>query len=97
MKKLFLVTVLSLGSLSMFAHEADKGLVEKIVVTQDTYVEVSLDELPETIATVLATDYPSAKLEKAYVNEAKQYKLELSLSDGTVGTLYADEKGNWIK
>jgi hypothetical protein len=42
------------------------------------------------------TNYPTAKIDKAYKNDKDQYKLELTLEDGTSGTVYADAEGNWI-
>ncbi len=97
MKKLLLVAVLVSGSLITFAQEANKNLVAQVVATQDTYKEIPAEELPQAVVDAIAKNYPTAKVEKAYVNEAKQYKLELSLEDGTTGTLYADENGNWIE
>ncbi len=65
--------------------------------TQGDFAEVSAEELPESVTSAVAKNYPTASIDKAYVNEANQYKLEVSLEDGTAGTLYADENGNWIE
>ena len=56
-----------------------------------------MSELPEAIATAVSTSYPSATIDKVYVNDQKQYKIDVSLEGGTTGTLYADESGNWIE
>jgi hypothetical protein len=45
----------------------------------------------------VAQNYPTATVDKAYKNDKDQYKLELSLEDGTQGTVYADAEGNWIE
>ena len=53
--------------------------------------------MPEAVTAAVSKNYPTATINKAYVNEASQYKLEVSLEDGTSGTLYADAEGNWIE
>ncbi|MEJ1221197.1 hypothetical protein [Sediminicola sp. 1XM1-17] len=99
MRKLFLVTALTIGSLSAFAQNsttANAGVTAEISI-QDGYTEIESSALPEAVATAIATDYPTATVSKAFVNKDKQYKLEVALSDGTSDTLYADENGNWLE
>jgi hypothetical protein len=64
---------------------------------QDGYTEVAIEELPASISEALATDYPTATISMAYVNEAAQYKLEIANEDGTTAELFADAEGNWIE
>ena len=102
MKKLFITAVFALGSLTAFAQkeEAATAVEEtatEAVAAQDDFAEVAAEELPESVTAAVGKNYPTASIDKAYVNEAKQYKLEVSLEDGTSGTLYADENGNWIE
>ncbi|CAM3386103.1 hypothetical protein ZORO111903_12365 [Zobellia roscoffensis] len=104
MKKIFITAVLALGSLSGFAQEevtvienVEASATEEVAATQDDFSEVSADELPEAVTAAVSKNYPTASIDKAYSNEASQYKLEVSLEDGTAGTLYADENGNWIE
>lgn len=108
MKKLFITAVFALGSLTAFAQEEATAVEEtateaveesatEAVATQDDFSEVAAEELPESVTAAVSKNYPTASIDKAYVNEAKQYKLEVSLEDGTAGTLYADENGNWIE
>ncbi|MBT9186625.1 hypothetical protein [Zobellia russellii] len=100
MKKIFITAVFAIGSLSAFAQEeapAIEATATEAVAAQDDFSEVSADELPEAVTAAVAKNYPTASIDKAYANEAKQYKLEVSLEDGTAGTLYADENGNWIE
>jgi len=103
MKRIFITAVFALGSLSAFAQEEvtviENAEVEatEAVATQDDFSEVSSDELPEAVTAAVSKNYPTASIDKAYTNEANQYKLEVSLEDGTAGTLYADENGNWIE
>ncbi|MDB2606293.1 PepSY-like domain-containing protein [Zobellia sp.] len=103
MKKTFITAILAIGSLSAFAQE-EVTVIENVeaqateaVATQDDFSEVSSDELPEAVMAAVSKNYPTASIDKAYANEAKQYRLEVSLEDGTAGTLYADENGNWIE
>ena len=98
MKKVIFVMALALGSMTAFAQNTEN--VEEVaaeVVAQDDFSEIAAEELPEAVTAAVATNYPTATIDKAYVNEAKQFKLEVSLEDGTSGTLYADESGNWIE
>lgn len=102
MKKLFFVLALSMGTMTAFAQEevaeqATDAAVEEVAATQDDFSEIAAEELPEAVTSAVAKNYPTASIDKAYVNESKQYKLEVSLEDGTAGTLYADENGNWIE
>ena len=97
MKKLMLVAVMAFGTMTAFAQEAAVEEVVTEAVAQDDFSEVAVGELPEAVVAAVAKNYPTAKIDKAYVNEAAQYKLEVSLEDGTAGTLYADAEGNWIE
>ncbi|MBS9462436.1 hypothetical protein KIM67_08445 [Flagellimonas sp. 389] len=100
MRKLFFATVLSFVGLTAIAQEetaelqADETTVA--TATQD-FEEISVSDLPEAVTAAVAKDYPTATVNKAYKNASEQYKLELSLEDGTSGTLYADAEGNWIE
>ena len=98
MKKLIFAAVFSLVSFTAFA-QAEEAQVDatEVAATQDDFTEIEASELPEAVSAAVAKNYPTATINKAYVNEAKQYKLEVSLEDGTSGTLYADENGNWIE
>lgn len=101
MRKIFVTAVFALGSMTAFAQEESTTTVEEnateAVATQDGFAEVASEELPEAVTAAVAKNYPTASIDKAYVNEEMQYKLEVSLEDGTSGTLYADENGNWIE
>ncbi|MGB5821760.1 MAG: hypothetical protein WBG90_19915 [Saonia sp.] len=99
MKKLIFAAAFSLVGLTAFAQDAEEAQADatEVVAAQDDYAEIAVAELPEAVTAAVAKNYPTATIGKAYVNEAKQYKLEVSLEDGTSGTLYADEEGNWIE
>ncbi len=100
MKKLVMVVALAFGSVTAFAQDAETTVEEvatEAIAVQDDFSEVVVAELPETVTEAVAKNYPTATIDKAYVNEAQQFKLEVSLEDGTSGTLYADAEGNWIE
>lgn len=100
MKKLMLVAVMALGTMTAFAQEAETVVEEvatEAVNAQDDFSETAVSEIPEEVTAAVAKNYPTATIDKAFVNEEKQYKLEVSLEDGTSGTLYADSEGNWIE
>lgn len=99
MKKLFLVGILAIGSLSVMAQDAQEITVSTSVqesIGINVFSEIAVTELPEAVTEAVSKNYPTSTINKAYVNENKQYKLEVSLEDGTSGTLYADENGNWL-
>ena len=98
MKNLVLATALSFVGFTAFANMDTPELdVDKAtVITIGDFEEISVSDLPEAVTTAVATNYPTAKVEKAYKNDKDQFKLELSLEDGTKGTVYADAEGNWI-
>ncbi len=67
------------------------------IKVQDAFAEVTIEEVPETVVTALASDYPAATITKAYANEAQQYKLEVAKEDGSAVELYIDADGNFIE
>jgi len=78
------------------ATRSAEGAAEA-VAGQGDFSEVASEELPEPVTAAVSKNYPTASIDKAYVNGSNQYRLEVSLKDGTAGTLYADEDGNWIE
>ncbi|WP_163410035.1 hypothetical protein [Flavobacterium ajazii] len=97
MKKLILSAAIILGSLSIYASTAnDAETVKTTVNFQSAYTEIKTDEVPAAVKTALETAYPGAKLDKAYVNEKKEYKLDISVGDQKA-TVYSDANGNWLK
>jgi ribosomal protein L21E len=97
MKKLILSAAIILGSLSMHATTTTNTDAVKIAINfQNEYKEVNVDAVPAVVKTALETAYPGAKLGKAYVNEKKEYKLEISVGDQKA-TVYSDVNGNWLK
>ncbi len=98
MKNLAFATVLSFVGITAFANvetpELEMNNATEIVVGD--FEEISVSDLPSAVTSAVESDYPTATISKAYKNDEDQYKLELSLEDGTTGTVYADAEGNWI-
>ncbi|WP_413999561.1 hypothetical protein ACMDB5_03105 [Flavobacterium sp. W1B] len=97
MKKLILSAAIVLGSLSTFAATiATNNPVEKSVTIAEEYTEIKIEELPAAVVNALKKAYPDAVLTKAYVNEKKEYKLDITVGE-KVGSLFADANGKWIQ
>jgi hypothetical protein len=97
MKKLILSAVIVLGSLSIYATTtANTEQVKNTVNFQSEYTEIKTDDVPAAVKTALETAYPGAKLEKVYINEKKEYKLDIAVGDQKA-TVYSDANGNWLK
>jgi len=95
MKKLILSAAIVLGGLSMQAGNTvvTNSIISSINI-QDEYKEI--DAVPAAVKTGLDNAYPGVKLEKAYVNDKKEYKIEISVRD-VKSIVYTDEKGNILK
>ena len=78
-------------------NESIEETATESIEVQDTFAEVTIEELPEAVTEALATDHPGTTIAKAYMNEDSQYKLEVAKEDGTTVELYADAEGNWIE
>jgi hypothetical protein len=61
-----------------------------------TYTEITVEEVPEAVKSALTKTYSTAILNKAFINEKKEYELQVKVGD-RVGSLYADATGAWIK
>jgi len=97
MKKLILSAILVLGGLSIYASgETTPQQTKTSLSIQAEYTEVSADAVPPAVKAALQTAYPKSKLDKAFVNEKKEYKLEISVGDQKA-TVFSDVNGNWLK
>lgn len=84
-----------LGSLSIQASTLNTtDSTTQSMNIQDEYKEV--DSVPVAIKTALDNAYPGVKLEKAYVNDKKEYKIDIIVRE-VKSTVYTDAKGNIIK
>lgn len=97
MKKLILSAAILLGSFSTFAAIAPvQNSSEKVITIGNEYIEVKVDELPAAIAEALKKSHPEAVITKAYVNESKQFKIELGAGDKTE-TVFTDATGKIVE
>lgn len=102
MKKLILSAAIFLGSLSTFAQASTATKTEATTQTaqatqsvEEKYTEIKAEEVPAAVSSALKKAFPTAKLDKAYVNEKKEYKLEVTVGE-KAGALYANAAGKWI-
>lgn len=98
MKKVLLSAAIVLGGLSSFTASAFtmNNLDEVVIVNQQEFKEINVNDLPQAVKDALAADFENATLDKAYVNDKEQYKLDISV-EGMSSTVYADKDGNWIE
>ncbi|MFH6945969.1 hypothetical protein [Flavobacterium sp. FlaQc-50] len=95
MKKLMITATIVLGTLSMQAGTTFiKTTKVQLETNQEEYKEI--DAVPAAIKTALDNAYPGVKLEKAYVNEKKEYKIEIVVRD-VKSVVYTDAQGNILK
>jgi hypothetical protein len=99
MRKLFFGIALSITSLTACANEnkAARGTVTEMSVAQDKFSEIRPAELPDAVTKAIETYYPTATINKAFVNNFHQFRLDIILKEGNRGTIYADKDGDWIE
>ncbi|WP_066218676.1 hypothetical protein [Formosa haliotis] len=97
MKKLFLTSAIVLGSLT-FCAATPVALIQhgNEVRVNENFKEIKVSEVPKAVTDAVSNDFAGATITKAYVNDEKEYKLELEL-DGAMETVYANASGEWIK
>lgn len=96
MKKVILTAVFAFATLTTFAtSEIDSTPTQKVML-QDDYKELPVGELPSAVQEAVKKDFTTATIKKAFVNESKEFKLELIVSDA-IQVVYADANGNWLK
>ena len=97
MKKLILSAAIILGSFTTFAQTS---VAQKTITTTQTveekYTEIKLEEVPSSVILAVKTAQPEAVIEKAYINEKKEFKLEIKVDDQK-STVYTDAAGNLTK
>lgn len=96
MKKLIVLATILLGGLSTFAAitSVQKSKLIEITIPSE-YTEIKITDLPPAIAESLKKSHPNAVITKAFVNENKQYKLELATGDKSE-TVITDVTGTII-
>lgn len=99
MKKVILTAAILLGGLSTInaqAQQENAAPTEQTAPATEGYTEIKAEDLPTAVAEALKKSYPDAVLSKAYVNEKKEYKLEIAVKDQSA-TVFTDVDGNWLK
>ncbi len=97
MKKIILSAAILLGSVNAFATtNSDEKRIALEVLVVNKYTEIAISKVPTAVTDALKTAYPDAILNKAYVNEKKEYRLDVKVGDKE-GSLFTDENGNWIQ
>ncbi|RAV27736.1 hypothetical protein [Sinomicrobium soli] len=96
MKKILLASALILGGFAAHAVTTVESNDAVVVINQEEFTEITVDEVPEAVTEALERDFAGATIDKAYTNEAKEYKLEITMGEQT-GVLYANENGEWIQ
>jgi len=97
MKKLILSAAVLLGSLSAFAVIAPiESSIVKTISIADEYIEIKITDVPAAVTESLKKSHPNAVITKAYVNENKQYKLELAAGEKSE-TVWTDANGTITK
>ncbi len=95
MKKVVLSIAILLVGFTTAATAASSNVETVSIFVQDSYKDISVEELPQIVKDAVSKSYPDAKIEKAAVSETNVYKLELAVGDQTA-TVYVDENGNFI-
>ncbi|NRT14191.1 hypothetical protein HNP99_000516 [Flavobacterium sp. 28A] len=97
MKKLVLSVAIFLGSLCTFAAIAPvQNSVETSILIANEFTQIQIEELPATVVDALKAAYPDATITKAYMNEDKEYKIEIKNAGQDV-TVFTDATGAILK
>lgn len=95
MKKVILTALFAFSTLSLFAFTLNANPTFFTVVVENEFKEIAPSEVAKPVLEAVARDFKGATIQRAFINEKKEYKLELTLGEVTK-TVYADANGNWI-
>ncbi|MDO6676435.1 hypothetical protein MK851_11935 [Tenacibaculum sp. 1B UA] len=97
MKKLILAVAI-LAGVSTYAtvNNTISPITPIHTVVADGFQEISLDKLPAALVNSIKESFPKATVNKAFVNEKEQYKLEIS-AEKVSKTIYTDKEGNLLE
>ena len=103
MKKLIVSAAIILGSFTAFAQQSAPPKSQEAVQSQEAvktapnaFTEIKIEEVPEAVKSALIKAYPTAILNKAFINDKKEYELQIKVGDRE-GSVYSDATGAWIK
>lgn len=104
MKKVLVAValILATGSSVVLAQEVNgsAATVAEAQVTQDEFVKMNPEELPQAVLETLAKDYKGSTVKETYMKEkdgAKTYKVVLVGEDGVETAAILNEKGEAVK
>ena len=90
------MAVFAFATLSATATTRDLGPTTLTVSIQDDFKEIAVTEVAKPVLEAVLKDYKGATVKQAFINEKKEYKLELTIGE-VVKTVFADEEGRWIE
>ncbi|MBQ4820879.1 hypothetical protein [Aquimarina sp. MMG016] len=101
MKNLFVLPILALvlllGTQNSYAQETASNDQDEITVAQEKYIDLAVENLPQSVLDAVARDFKGSTISKAAAKEdASEFKLELAKEDGETVEVYCDAEGNWI-
>ncbi len=100
MKKLFVLPVLALGLLAgtqnINAQEVASAETTEVAPVQDKYIDLAVENLPQTVIDAVAKDFAGATIQKAAAKEdASEFKLVLKQGEKEM-EVFCDADGKWI-
>ena len=97
MKKVILTVAIVASGFSTFALTNNPIQNEVISISiADEFKEITLESLPETVTAAISKYFPTATLNKAYINGSEQYKLEMT-KDDSEHVIYTDKDGIFLQ
>jgi len=100
MRKLIIALAIAFGTLTVTNAQSsspDTPTKAQVASVQDDYKEVKVSELPQAVKDAIAKDLEGAIVSKAYANQKGEFKLVVTTADNASKTIFANEKGEWIK
>ncbi|HLT33647.1 MAG TPA: hypothetical protein VKZ98_07655 [Aquaticitalea sp.] len=97
MKKIIVAAAIILGGFTSYASATEIAITPiHNSINEENWKELPKEKLPQAVQDAFKADFKTATLNKAYVNDKQEYKLEFTI-DGAASTVYADKDGNWIE
>ncbi len=101
MKNLFVLSAIAiglfLGNQNVNAQSKVSETITKEVATQEDYVEVAIENLPQSVLDAVAKNFTDSKIKKAFANEdASDFKLQLAQKDGKIKEVHYDADGEIV-
>ncbi len=101
MKNLFVLPVVALGLLvgtqNMNAQEVASIETSEVAPVQEKYIDLAIENLPQTVIDAVAKDFAGATIERAAAKEdASEFKLILKQGEKEM-EVFCDAEGKWVK